>query len=342
MVRRMMCLLMAACLLTGCAGPFQGLSKEQYQVTYFDMFDTVTTILGYAGSQEEFEEAAGKIHDELQEYHQLFDIYNNYENRNNLKTINDKAGIEPVKVDEKIIELLLDCRTYYEVTDGKVNTAMGSVLTLWHEARTQGMEDVDNARLPDREELKEAAAHCSFDNVIIDEAASTVYIQDKQQRLDVGAIAKGWAVEQVCKEAPSGFLVSVGGNVCVTGPKPGNDAPWVVGIQSPQNPSENLHTLSLENGCVVTSGDYQRYYIVDGRIYHHIIDPDTQLPGTYWKSVSIICEDSGLADALSTALFLLPRDQGEKLLEQFSAYAIWVDQEGDIYYSEGVEDFIRT
>jgi thiamine biosynthesis lipoprotein len=93
---------------------------------------------------------------------------------------------------------------------------------------------------------------------------------------------------------------------------------------------------------VVTSGDYQRYYVVGEEIYHHIIDPQTLMPAKYWRAVTIVCNDSGLADALSTALFLLPLEEGMALLEKTGAEAMWVGFDGQQYYSSGFEAMIRT
>lgn len=339
---RIFSLFLVLVLLTGCGRTDAIREKTQYQATFLELFDTVTTIIGYAESEEEFQQTVGQLKDSLEEYHQLFDIYETYEGMNNLKTINDQAGIAPVKVDRRIIDLLSDCRNYYEATDKKVNVAMGSILSLWHETRTAGIEDPENARLPEPELLQEAALHCSFDTVIIDEENSTVFLSDPEQSLDVGAVAKGWSVQRVCEQAPSGLLVSVGGNVYATGAKPDKDTPWVVGIQAPQKPEDFLHTLYLSKGSIVSSGDYQRYYQVDGVAYHHIIDPDTLYPASQWRAVTVVCQDSGLADALSTALFLLPKEEGERLLKEFDARAMWVDKEGNQYYSEGFEELIRT
>ena len=125
-----------------------------------------------------------------------------------------------------------------------------------------------------------------------------------------------------------------------TGPK-GENTPWTVGVQDPKG-ADLREKLTLGKGAVVTSGDYQRTYAVDGKLYHHIIDPDTLFPSEYWRSVTIICEDSGIADMLSTALFLMDRENGQKLLDQYGALAMWVDYEGDILYSPGFEDLIRT
>ena len=339
---RLLSLLLLGILLVGCAAPDAQPEQKQYTASFLDVFDTVTTMTGKAGSEETFRTKIQSVHDELLEYHQLFDIYNDYDGLHNLKTVNDNAGIAPVQVDARIIQLLKDCKGYYELTRGMVNPAMGSVLKLWHTARNDGINDPANAYLPQEEKLQQAAQHMNFDAVVIDEAASTVYITQPEVQLDVGAVAKGWSVQRVAEKAPSGLLISVGGNVCATGPKDANGTPWVVGIQNPDGGDTYLHTLFLTEGSLVTSGDYQRAYVVDGELYHHIIDPNTLYPSTLWRSVTILCDDSGLADALSTALFLLPLEEGQALLEKTGAEAMWVNREGELFYSPGFQDNIRT
>ena len=327
-------------LLGGCAGAKQ--EKKQYTATFLTLFDTVTTVVGRADSEAQFKEKAQKVHDALLEYHQLFDIYNDYEGIHNLKTVNDAAGFGPVQVDSRIIWLLSECKKVFGTTGGKVNVAMGSVLKLWHDARSDGINDPVNAKLPDRSALESAAEHTDLDAVVIDDAASTVFITDPRLRLDVGAIAKGWAVQQVAEKMPAGLLISVGGNVCATGPKDESGTPWVVGVQDPAGGDSYLHTLYVTKGSVVTSGDYQRTYMVDGKLYHHIIDPETLYPSEYWRSVTVVCDHSGWADALSTALFLLPLEEGQELLAQFDAKAMWVNADGEIFYSPGFQEMIRT
>ena len=332
-------LLALALLLCGCDGART--EQQQYTATFLTVFDTVTTVVGRDTSEEAFTEKAQAVHDGLLVYHQLFDIYHEYEGLNNLKTINDHPG-EAIEVDRAVIDLLTDCKAYYELTDGRVNAAMGSVLQLWHEARNDGLDDPMHAYLPDAEALAEAAKHTSWDSVVIDPENSTVTITDPALRLDVGAIAKGWSVQRVAETAPEGLLISVGGNVCATGPKDESGTPWVVGVQDPDGGSAYLNTLYLTKGSMVTSGDYQRTYLVDGEFYHHIIDPDTLYPGRLWRAVTVVCPDSGLADALSTALFLLPVEEGQKLLDACDSVAMWVGADGEIHYSTGFEDLIRT
>ena len=341
-MRKWIILLLAVVLLTtGCANITQP-QKKQYTATFLNLFDTVTTVISWAENEASFQTVAQQIREDLQFYHRLFDIYNDYEGIANIKTINDNAGIAPVTVDRAVIDLLLDCKRYYELTDGKVNVAMGSVLHLWHIARNDGIRDPLNAQLPDMQALQKAAEHTDMNCVVIDEIASTVFITDPDLRLDVGAVAKGWATQRVAETAPTGLLISVGGNVCATGPKAEDGTSWVIGIQDPNNADKNLHTLYLTKGSVVTSGDYQRFFVAEGQKYHHIIDPATQMPAALWCSVSIICQDSGLADALSTGLFLMDLEQGKALAAECGAEVLWIDRDGREFMTPGFESKLRN
>ena len=145
----------------------------------------------------------------------------------------------------------------------------------------------------------------------------------------------------MCEDSPDGLLVSVGGNVKATGPK-ADGTDWVAGIQNPDDANAYLNTVYVRDVSVVTSGDYQRYYTVGGVRYHHIIDQSTLFPASYWRSVTILCRDSGLADALSTALFTLPQDKGQALLDKFDAEAMWMDMSGQLIYSPGFKDYIKN
>ncbi|MDD4493544.1 MAG: FAD:protein FMN transferase, partial [Eubacteriales bacterium] len=191
--------------------------KKRYEAEFLLLFDTMSQIVAYSDSKEEFAGYSQLIYDNLKIYHELYDIYNDYPGVNNIKTINDNAGIKPVKVDGKIIDLLLFSKEWYKKTNGKVNVALGPVLKIWHEYRNDGLNDPENAELPPVELLKEAAKHTDINKVIIDNENSTVFLEETGMRLDVGAIAKGYAVEQVSLLAmENGFqsaLLSIGGNV---------------------------------------------------------------------------------------------------------------------------------
>ncbi len=307
-----------------------------------EFFDTVTTVTGYAGSQEEFDAVADEIFSACKEYDRLFSIYHRYSGMENLCTVNELVNGQhrTVTVDSRIIDMLLYAKEMYNATNGVLNIAMGSVLSLWHDYRTIGKDNPTQASLPPMEKLQDAAQHCNIENMVIDEVHNTVTLTDPEMTLDVGAIAKGYAVERIAKDLEAkgitGYVLNVGGNVRTVGCKADGTA-WTVGIENPDG-GEYLAYLNLQGESVVTSGSYQRFYYVDGKSYHHIIQPDTLMPADYFLSVSVVCKDSGLADALSTALFCLPLEEGTAFVESFpDAAAMWVDKDGNQSFSEGWE-----
>lgn len=328
--------LMIAFNSTSCASKPE---KNRYEAEFLFLFDTVTRIIGYDESKEVFTERAQFIHDSLEEYHKFYDIYNDYEGINNIKTINDRAGKAPVKVDQRIIDLLLFSKEAYDLTDGRLNVAMGAVLKIWHDYRTEGIEDPAKAKLPSLEQLKEAAKHVDINKVIIDAENGTVFLEDPAMSLDVGGIAKGYATEQVAQLASEAgvdsALISVGGNVRAIGAR-GDGTPWQVGVRNPiDKDGANICDVALKDASLVTSGTYDRYYVVDGERYHHIIDPDTLFPAKHFVSVTILCKDSGRADALAK-IINMPYEQGLALIESLpGTEALWVEEDGALKHSSG-------
>ncbi len=330
----------------GKSGGLFGEEYSRYSVIFLDVFDTQTEIIGYSTSQEKFEEQTQLLKEKLTYYHKLYDIYNHYEDVNNIKTINDNAGIAPVEVDAEIINLLKLSREMYETTDGQINVAMGSVLSIWHDYREEGTNYPDRATLPEMSVLQAAAGHGDINKMVIDEAASTVYLEDAEMSLDVGSIGKGYAVQKTAEYAREigmeNVLISVGGNICTIGERADGTA-WRVGVQNPDLSSEEAYVkkVDLKDQSLVTSGSYQRYYEVDGKRYCHIIDPDTLMPADYFASVSIIAADSGVADAMSTSVYNMSLEEGLTLVNGLEGIeAMWILNDGSICYSEGFEEYV--
>lgn len=339
--------LIAAALAGLCACSAEP-QKTRYSKAYLEFFDTVTQIVGYETDEETFTQNCEKVYSLLEEYHQLTDIYHSYEGVNNVRTINRNAGKEPVKVDEKLIDLLEFSKEMCGFTGGKCNIAMGSVLSIWHKYREAGISDPWTAELPPMESLKEAAQHCDIDRLVIDREAGTVYLDDPDMSLDLGAAAKGYAVEKAAQlligeGITSGYSLNVGGNVRTIGTK-SDGTDWAAGIQNPDTDDAEkpyIVRLKLNGAALVTSGNYQRYYEVDGVRYHHIIDPDTLMPLNNFDSVSILCGDSGMADALSTALFNMTIPDGKELLSAMDGVeAIWVLPDGSYECTDGFSALI--
>lgn len=320
---------------------------EKYTASFLDLFDTASTIIAYDTSQESFDEKYEKFYKELEKYDHLFDIYKEYDGMNNLCTVNKNAAKEPVKVDKEIIELLKFGKEVYETSEGKTNICFGSVLYLWHTERERAKDYPDQAKIPDMKELKEANKHTSIDSLIIDEENSTVFFSDKELRLDVGAIAKGFAVAKVTQWTKENLwknaAISIGGNVSTIGYK-NNDSStlWKIGIESPvENSDDYSELVEVTDISIVTSGDYQRYYYVKDKKYCHIINPNTLMPSEYMASVSVLCNDSGMGDALSTTLFNMSIDEGKQLVENLDGVeALWVDKQYNKTYSSGFEKYI--
>lgn len=321
--------------------------KTKYSTQYFKYFDTVSVITGYTETKEEFDTIAVEIEGLLNNYHKLFTIYSRYENFNNMVTINDVTDGEHqvVTVDKELIDMLVFAKEMHTKTNGMVNIAMGSVLKIWHIYRNEGLSDPSSAQLPKMEKLQEAAKHTDINNLIIDEEKNTVYISDPKMFLDVGAIAKGYAVEKIAEyleeKGVTSFIINVGGNVRTVGLN-GENEPFKVGIENPDTESDKkyIEYLKITDKAVVTSGCYQRFYTVNGVNYHHIIDPDTLMPGENFMSVSVLADDSGLGDAFSTSLFLMDLNEGKRLVEATDGVeAMWVLPDGELVYSSGFEAF---
>ena len=332
--------LLALVLLSGCSASAEPVKAQGK--SYFTYFDTVTYIYSYAGdSAERFSDCSAEIADILGEYHQLFDIYHEYSGINNLCTVNKMAGGEAVTVDARLMEFLLYAKELYELTGGEMNVMMGSVLTLWHNAREAASEDPKNAYVPAEEDLAEAAKHTDISLLELDEENNTVRISDPLASIDVGALGKGYATEMAAQKAETlgceSYVLNVGGNIRIISAKIDGSG-WVTGIRNPQDPDGSFAvSLDLTDTACVTSGTYERYYMVDGEKYHHIIDKDTLYPADYFESLTVVTKDSGLADALSTALFCMSYEDGLALAEKLGVDVLWIFPDGGIRYTSGLE-----
>ena len=319
-------LLSVLLLTTGCG------TVKKYTFTDMTVFDTEAIVTGYDVSEAEFQKKAEGVFSLLKEYHRLYDIYNEYEGINNLCTVNLNRGKAPVKVDERIIDLLEFAKEMYRETDGLMNIAMGSVTSLWHDFR-----ESDGA-LPTEQALEAAGAHTDIFCIVIDREGGTVFLSDREMSLDVGSCAKGYATECAAKfieeQGWDNIALSIGGNVRTVGEKADGEG-WSVGIQNPYDGDGEKVKLSrtVTDASCVTSGSYQRYRELDGVRYHHIIDGETLYPENRFLSVTVLCRDSGVADALSTALFNADEETGKKILSRFDAEGIWIYPDGKISQS---------
>ena len=312
-------------------------ATKEFSKSTFSYFDTVTTISGYFNSQKEFDNCYEIIEKELERYHKLLDAYNNYEGVNNIKTINDNAGKKATRVDKEIIELLDFCVQIYHSTDGALNVCLAPVTQIWKKSISQ-------EKLPQEKQLIDAKQHVSIKNLVINNENLTVYLKRKGAKIDVGSVAKGFVCEKLKQKLVAfGFvsgIINLGGNVLTVGNKP-NGERFVVGIEDPRNESEYIYTVSVEDKCVVTSGDYQRYFVKDSVRYHHIISPKTCYPVETKVSVTVISENALIADAFSTALFVMDLKQALKIASDRQDTAVLIiDSDYKEHFSKGFKKYL--
>lgn len=309
--------------------PLTACQKQQklYSATWFDLFDTVAVVQGYAASQQDWDRQAAMLYDDLAHYNQLFDIYNHYDEVVNLYDVNAQAAAAPVQVGDELYAFLRWCKdTAYPAADGATNIAAGAVLRLWHDAR-----ESDSPAPPAADAIAEALQHINIESLILDDAAQTIFFADPDMTLDVGAVGKGYAVEQAARAAQArgltSALLNVGGNLRAIGTKPGGK-PWTAGIENPwDDDPAYIQAVELADGdSLVISGDYQRYFEYEGVRYAHLIDLTTGYPARYVSSVAVLAraEAGGLADALSTGLFCLPEQTGRTLADRNGWAALWM------------------
>ncbi len=311
--------------------------QKEFSNNTFSYFDTVTIVSGYFYSQEEFDNCYKKIEKELEYYHKLLDAYNNYNDLNNIKTINDNAGKKATVVDKEIIELLDFCVQTYHSTDGALNVCLAPVTRIWKQS-------IAEEKLPKESELTKAKEHISIENLVINKQNSTVYLKSENAKIDVGSVAKGFVCEKLKQKLVAFGLVSgiinLGGNVMTVGSKPGGSK-FTVGIENPKDASEYLYKISVKDKCVVTSGDYQRYFVHDSVKYHHIISPQTCYPVNTKTSVTVVSDNCLLADAYSTALFVMDLQQALDFISNTdNAEVLIVDSEYKQHFSNGFRKFI--
>lgn len=301
--------ILAALLLLSAASACAPVTRRFTAYDY--SFDTDVTLIACCGGQSAFDTLRETVFGTMKRLHRCFDIYHEYDGVSNLCTLNGANG-EPVRLEPEAMELLAYGKEVYDLTEGRVNVAMGAVLRLWHDARETGV-------LPDPAALEEAMRHCSIDALELDPAAGTARLTDPLASVDVGAIAKGWAAQKAAEAAEAAgftdFVLSAGGNVVARGQA--EDRPWKVGVRDPSALSETdiITMVEVNDMALVTSGGYERALTVDGRTYCHIIDPATAYPADKMLSATVICPDSALGDALSTALFLMTPEEAVRFAQ---------------------------
>lgn len=254
--------------------------------------------------------------------------------------INKNAGISPVAVDEETFLVIEKAIEYAELSDGRFDPSIGPLIKLW------GFGTAD-ASVPDNNELNTALNKVDYRLIELNENEKTVFLQEEGMSLDLGGIAKGYAADVVKdivnQHGVQSAYIDIGGNIFVIGNKVDN-TPWNIGIQDPRRNRGNvMASIKFSDKTIVTSGNYERYFIEDGRSYHHILDTETGYPADSGIiSSSIISDNSMRADALSTIVFMLEPEESMELIESIEGVeAMLIKENLGIIISSGIKDKVK-
>lgn len=263
--------------------------------------------------------------------------------------INAAAGEGATTVSPAMAEWLERCLQISKESAGAFDVSIGRLSRLWDIDTWAAAEDPQDYELPGQEEIAQALATAGWQEISLEQqtdGTNAVRIP-AQMQLDLGAVGKGVALDEIRKVLEehaevSGAVISVGGSILTYGSKP-EGGTWQIAVTDPLDPSGSVGVLTLDGGyCVSTSGDYERYVEVDGVRYHHILDPRTGAPArSDVAGVTIVTRDGFLSDALSTACFVLGSEEGQKLLEKYDAEGLFIDHEGTITMTEGMQQYFH-
>lgn len=228
--------------------------------------------------------------------------------------INRMAGIEPVEVEPELYGLIARSLKISRLTEGCFDISFASIDRLWK-------FDGSMTQLPDEADIRASVARINYQNIILDPERHSVFLKEKGMKIGFGGIGKGYAANRaaaVMKEMGiEAGVVNAGGDLLAWGSDPKGE-PWHVGIADPEKPGTVLAWIPAFDGAIVTSGDYERFAMIDGVRYSHIIDPRTGYPATGIKSVTITCPDAELADAIATSVFVLGVEKGKELVDKLA------------------------
>ncbi|HUO77265.1 MAG TPA: FAD:protein FMN transferase [Thermodesulfovibrionales bacterium] len=297
--------------------------------------DTLVTITIVTDSADRAEKAMDKAFAEIGK---LDTLLNFFSEKSELSMVNKNAGLSEVKVSPETMEVVEKAIETSEKTGGAFDVTIGPEISQWNFVLKIKPQD---------ESIKRRLRLVNYKLIQLDKGRSTVHLKEKGMLMDLGGIAKGYAadkaVDELKKIGITSGLVAVAGEVKAFGRKPGGKG-WTVGIRNPRSTEKSdeiMATVQLNDAAISTSGDYQRYFILDGKRFHHILDPETGYPAQGCQSVSVIARDGVYTDAFSTGVFVLGPKKGIELLQSMGFEGLIVDKDGTIYTTPGLKGKIE-
>lgn len=334
-----------------CIEPFSTHRISEYSLPSEFSFDTFVSMRFYLSSDQhpiDYQSIAIRL---SEKYHKLSNKYDSYEGVVNVKTINDNPT-EKHYLEKELYDLIKFSLLNKEVSNGYFDISINPVSSIWHDYRVKCEDYYFNeffCHLPTDEELEAASQYVGVEGIILNDEEMSIQMSEGMS-IDLGAVSKGYFAEKLAEKfAQRGlraFIINAGGNIKTYGNKPDGEN-FVIAIQDPTLPRGEgslPYRIGLPGGySAVSSGDQEKYYLVDGEIYHHIINPYTNWPDRYFRQVTIITNDSRAADILSTSVYLMPLEEGLAYVNGLeNVEALWVGLDGEITMSENFELFIEN
>lgn len=289
--------------------------------------------LSVVGNREDW--ALERIEAGVKEIQRIERLLTTFSEDSETNLINRNAGLTPVKVSHEVFDLIERCNRLSQITQGAFDITYGSIdKRLWN-------FDPSMTSLPDPETAKKMVRLINFRNILIDRTNTSVMLKEKGMRIGFGGIGKGYAAEKAKAvmremEVYSG-LVNASGDLAAWGYLPGGK-PWTIGITDPDAPQKVIGILDITDMAVATSGNYEKYALIDGKRYSHTINPRTGLPVTGIKSVTVVCPYAEIADAMATPVMVMGIEAGMHMINQLDHLeAVIIDDDGKPYFSNNIQ-----
>ena len=304
-------------------------------VTHADWYKQERAIMGTSILAEVWSMDPGKadagIAAVMREMHRIDKLMSPFRKDSELSMVNREAADHPVIISRELFDLIERSLYFSRISHGAFDITFSSVGYMY---------DYREGIAPSDAEIKQALPGINYRHLILDRNASTIRFARKGMRIDLGGIAKGFAVDNsIAILSKMGFhqaLVTAGGDSRILGDK--NGKPWMTGIRDPRQKGESVVVIPLSDAAISTSGDYERYFMRDGVRYHHILNPKTGKSVHDTRSATVIGPDATTTDALSTTLFVLGWEKAMQLLKSLPGIdAVIIDSGGKLHYSSGLE-----
>jgi FAD:protein FMN transferase len=311
---------------------FRSNSEDRMHIFYRVILDTSVELQISASSSAKAELVRDDVFAEMERLEELF---SRSISGSEVSAINNSAGKGPISVDQEVFYVTMQALHYSEISNGAFDPTVAPLIDLWG---FLGQE----YRLPAPEEIEGVLPLVDYRLVEFNDNNSELYLPKEEMALELGGIAKGYIIDRalaVIRNAGiESAFVNVGGDIGMIGVKPDGNL-WRIGIRNPRNDSNVIAVLPAFDGAVVTSGDYERVFEVDGKSYHHILDPNDGMPAGVLSSVTIAAETAIAADALSTAVFVMGPVEGMELIENLPGVECIIITPGlEILVSSGLQE----